>query len=1174
MPEIKNNFLQGKMNKDLDDRLVPNGQYRDALNIKISKSDGDDIGTVQNIKGNTLLYSSSLGLSASIETIGKYVDQLTGDIFWFVTDFSGTDGTLTKDDTRASSSNVCRIYYANARSSSAPEIIINSYRLNFSKNHPIHHVNLIDNLLFWTDNYNQPRRINIKATTNIADLDTYYTNDAYLEDKISVAQIAPASAPKVIMDYDFSTNQELAERHGLDKFIKFAYRYKFENNEYSLMSPFSQACFIPGDNTREFVLGDADDTTSTDGPSFDSSDETKTIKSTIVDFMINKATQFKLKLDLPSFTEYSNVASAKVGSGVQNEDLPITNFSGTGPTTGQQILTERGDYYVVDDGSGSTEIRVSDSDGVDPALAYQSRLYFFASTSDTYGNPAKISEIEILISESNSAAVKVVGSKKITGTSGLRRAVPISDTSAKAVWYTGFEYKHEKPIKTLPEAELIRVSDVIPTKAKTQEVSGNRVIYGNFLQNRSITGALNLTGSSRFSISSGELIRNQESYGHQSVKQNRQYSVGLILSDRYGRQSTVHLPEVSVTSVDPVAPSVVLASGVLDYKGTALKATFTSLITDVYNKDTNPLGWYSYRFVVKQTQQEYYNVYSPGVIDNIPTGNTSSWLVLHGDNINKVPRDITETNREDGTQGSLTSLLPKVINTSGTQTQSTAKQYLKVISIGTGLEQGLFESGSTSQVLDEFYNYEQNPLIAQLPDGFGQNWSSGLNPDSLVVFETKPFESVIDIYYETSSAGLVEHLNAAITAASNNYTFDIEFFNTFIIKFRSGQYFVEESRIRGDFNGDFMPLGPKAYLFDENYDESRRINALIYSGIYNSRTGINRTNVFSAGEPITRAVDIANGSIQKLHAEDTNLNIFQEDKVSYALIDKDALFTAEGGRLTASGAAVIGQIVPYLGKYGISQNPESFAVKGVRKYFADKKRGAILRLSRDGITEISMFGMKDYFRDNLKNATKIVGGYDDYSDDYIVSIHNTDLSGNYNTLNFNESNNGWVSLHGYKPQFIFSSNKELFTINTTDIWKHNSNSTYNNYYGVQNTNGSNITFIANQQVSSVKNFNTINYEGDSDWKMVSSESDLGMSSFPVLKSSTSVSDGVIAASFIKKENKYYAHLKDNTSSTVENQIVGLDTTGIKGFFTTVKMENTETTKKELFIVSHNVVKSS
>ena len=150
----------------------------------------------------------------------------------------------------------------------------------------------------------------------------------------------------------------------------------------------------------------------------------------------------------------------------------------------------------------------------------------------------------------------------------------------------------------------------------------------------------------------------------------------------------------------------------------------------------------------------------------------------------------------------------------------------------------------------------------------------------------------------------------------------------------------------------------------------------------------------------------------------------------------------------------------------------------------------------------------------------------------------------------------------------------MFTINTTDIWKHNSNSTYNNYYGVQDTNGSNITFIANQEVSTIKNFNTINYEGDSDWKMVSSESDLGMSSFPVLKSSTSVASGVIAASFIKKENKYYAHLKNNTSSTSENQIIGVETSGIKGFFTTVKMENTETIEKELFSVSHNVVKSS
>ena len=55
MPEIKNTFSQGKMNKDLDERLIPNGQYRDAMNIQITTSEGSDIGTAQNILGNKKL---------------------------------------------------------------------------------------------------------------------------------------------------------------------------------------------------------------------------------------------------------------------------------------------------------------------------------------------------------------------------------------------------------------------------------------------------------------------------------------------------------------------------------------------------------------------------------------------------------------------------------------------------------------------------------------------------------------------------------------------------------------------------------------------------------------------------------------------------------------------------------------------------------------------------------------------------------------------------------------------------------------------------------------------------------------------------------------------------------------------------------------------------------------
>ena len=178
-------------------------------------------------------------------------------------------------------------------------------------------------------------------------------------------------------------------------------------------------------------------------------------------------------------------------------------------------------------------------------------------------------------------------------------------------------------------------------------------------------------------------------------------------------------------------------------------------------------------------------------------------------------------------------------------------------------------------------------------------------------------------------------------------------------------WFIEESRIRGGYNNTQTDYGVKAYIVEEEPAQQHRFNSLIYSGIYNSRTGINNTNQFSVGVDITKSLDPAHGSIQKLFSEDTNMTVFQESKVSRALIDKDAVYSAEGGGSMTSSSLVIGQITPYLGEYGISRNPESFAYYGFQKYFTDRDRGVVLRLSRDGITEISSYGMIDYFRDNL-----------------------------------------------------------------------------------------------------------------------------------------------------------------------------------------------------------------
>ena len=107
-------------------------------------------------------------------------------------------------------------------------------------------------------------------------------------------------------------------------------------------------------------------------------------------------------------------------------------------------------------------------------------------------------------------------------------------------------------------------------------------------------------------------------------------------------------------------------------------------------------------------------------------------------------------------------------------------------------------------------------------------------------------------------------------------------------------------------------------IFEGPYAEERRSSGLIFSGIYNSLTGINRTNQFIQAEPITKDLNPEYGSIQKLHSKNTNLVTLCEDKCLSILANKDALFNADGNVNVTSNKAVLGQAVPYAGEFGIN----------------------------------------------------------------------------------------------------------------------------------------------------------------------------------------------------------------------------------------------------------------
>ena len=294
MAEIKNTFIKSKMNKDLDDRIVPPGEYRDALNIAISRSEGDDVGALETILGNEATQTNG----NTITCIGVYIDRTNKRLYYFTTDYidSSPDGISNFAPITAN----CAIRVYNANTFTNTTLVSGSF-LNFSARSQILGINIIEDLLFWTDNRNQPRKINIVTALNFpAGTGAYYTK----EDQISVAkyypwkpislmninnvaigatpttstmtnpseQNYPTTPPTVKADYDASWPGD--PNYLSDKFIRLSYRFKFDDNEYSLIAPFTQPCFIP----KQFGY-------------FLANDSTAAYKSTIVDFFENNVTQ-------------------------------------------------------------------------------------------------------------------------------------------------------------------------------------------------------------------------------------------------------------------------------------------------------------------------------------------------------------------------------------------------------------------------------------------------------------------------------------------------------------------------------------------------------------------------------------------------------------------------------------------------------------------------------------------------------------------------------------------------------------------------------------------------------------------------------------------------------------------------------------------------------------------
>ena len=429
----------------------------------------------------------------------------------------------------------------------------------------------------------------------------------------------------------------------------------------------------------------------------------------------------------------------------------------------------------------------------------------------------------------------------------------------------------------------------------------------------------------------------------------------------------------------------------------------------------------------------------------------------------------------------------------------------------------------------------------------------------------------------------------------------IPFTNCF--NFQNG---VESYVVKDLFNGAKMSKGViVSTTLDTVPKEESHESGLIHSGIYNSKSGLNDFNQFIMADNITKDINPDYGSIQKLNTRDADMTVLCEEKIVRMLVNKNSLYNADGSTNVTASDMVLGQDVPYVGEYGISKNPESFVNYGYKSYFTDRNRGAVLRLSQDGLTTISKNGMEGYFDSGIRGDGFLIGTYDAKKYEYnlslslpkinadvyynlqftriiqineadpnitvgmyvsgsniqtnstVVSVNGSVIELDRDTLNggasgeisfeekttvsFNDVSNGWSSFRSFIPEEGLSVRGEYFTYKNGALYQHYTSDVYNNFYSTGYK--SSITAVFNDGPEVVKDFRTLEYLGSAP-KNKSLEYGWFIS-----KAITDVESGYIG-SFVEKEGKYSGYIKGfNTGYTDPKQFT------TQGLGSITKIEN-------------------
>lgn len=381
-----------------------------------------------------------------------------------------------------------------------------------------------------------------------------------------------------------------------------------------------------------------------------------------------------------------------------------------------------------------------------------------------------------------------------------------------------------------------------------------------------------------------------------------------------------------------------------------------------------------------------------------------------------------------------------------------------------------------------------------------------------IILETKPIDNNSDIVYEIGQTYTITnnyHIGNGGVDINQSSGVDAVIRLPLYNCFSWGNGF-ESYKIKDLFNAKTMVIDYRPSTPIENYKENKRIASITYSNVYEQTTNYNALNEFNLSLLNFKDLDDKYGAIQRMVSWNTDLDVYQDDKVHKVYYDKSVIYNTDGTSNLAKSNNVLDGVIAYAGEYGISTNGESLAIYGNWTYWADWKRGVVLRKGRSGIEVISNFGMRDWFRDNFREGDNIktIGCYDPYFGQYTISI-------NGYTLTFDEKVKGWTSFHSYLPDSMVGMNNRFFSFKHGQLYLHNDSTiSINTFYGIPYS--SKIKTIFNKESQYDKIFKTIIQESLKAWSV---------------SVSTNLANSTIRdTEFNQRESRWFGYIRQNENT--------------------------------------------